>query len=237
MNDEFLTIFSKVSEAMKQASIMMEERATAIRQKTLSGDSSVADVEADEVVRLFKIRSLKLYSRTISFLSDEILKGNADKHFFLLPNARKLFDVYVRFLHLLRNCPNQGNQAITCISYQLMSYHGLKNKELYDNTIALSSNLIAREGVVFPDFKDFDYVWYLRKSGSAFSSNRDLLTEEVVNYYSNPPVKVFNGRDLVRLYGMISELAHGNPYFDYRGVYNERFWIATISLMVSAYLI
>ncbi len=188
-------------------------------------------------MRIFKVSSLKLYCNTLAFLAKEILRDDPEYFFFLLPNARKLFDVYARFIHLLKNCSTESQRALSCTAYQLMSYHSLNNQVVFDQTLSNCKNFIAKEKYQFPSFKDFNYTWYLRKSGLAFNSNRDLLEEWVIIRYTNPPIKVFKGQDLIGLYGMVSELCHGNPYFNYKGAFNERFWIATMSLMVTSYLI
>ncbi|MES2088171.1 MAG: hypothetical protein V4467_04255 [Patescibacteria group bacterium] len=230
-------IFIELSELLKRAVNLIELRIEQIENKHPESTTSKAEKEADACIRTFYVRSLKPYRDTILFLSEEIVRENEKYHFFLVPHARKLFDIYVRFLHLLENCASENQRGLACIAYQLLAYKGLRNESVYNELLSINKNLLDEEKRTFPNFIDFDYLWYLRTSGLAFKTTRDLFKVDIINKYSNPPIKIFRGQNIVELYGSISELCHGNPYYHYDSPYTERFWVATISFMVTSYLI
>ena len=236
MDDSEVTIFVNLSTLLKKAVIMLEERIKNIESKHPTPPTSSADEEADAVVRLFKARSLRVYQSTLNYIAIEIVREDPKHYFFLLPNTRRLFDIYVRFLHLLENCKNESGQALCCVAYQLKSYHGLKQEKAFNDILSDCKNLLIKESFSFPSFEKFDYKWYLA-SKLNFKSTHDLFRQEIINKYSTPPVKLFNGKDIVNLYGSVSELCHGNPYFDYEMPYNERFWVITMSFMATSYMI
>ncbi len=230
-------VFEELSELLKQAVVLLESRITQIKDKQLSPTISKVNQEADFCLREFQIKSLKTYRDTISFLSNEILNNDQQHHIFLLPNTRKLFDIYARYLHLLKNCHSDNRRALTCIAYQLLLCKDLEDKKAYDELLLSNKDLLDEERYTFVDFANFDYAWYLRHSDLAFRSTRDLFKEDIINKYSNPPVKIFKGQNIVGLYASLSEICHGNPYYYYDTPHNERFWVATVSFMVTSYVI
>ncbi len=236
MNDEKRKVFQDLSILLKQAVLIFDARIKEVEGKTPALQMAQADLEADYIVRLFTVSSLKVYRENLSFIATNITQEDELYPFYLLPIVRTLFDVYSRFLHLIEKCDSKSRQALCCLAYQLMSYNCLNNQKVFDSLLLSNSNLISKEKFTFPSFNNFDYVWY-RDSGLRFKSNHDLFKKEIINKYSNPPIKIFEGKDIVSLYGAVSEFCHGNPYYNYDGVFNERYWIATISFMITSYLI
>ena len=91
-----VVLFKKTSTALMEAVIILEQRIRDIEQATLSESS----LDESNVLKVFYKRSLDVYKDTIIHLSEQIKKENSDFDSYTLPVARKLYDIYIRFIHL-----------------------------------------------------------------------------------------------------------------------------------------
>lgn len=224
-----INVFKKVSTSLTEAVTILDQRIKDIEQATLS--QSLLD--ESNVLKVFYIRSLNVYKETIIYLSDQIQKENMDFDSYTLPVTRKLFDIYVRFIHLQEKCESDNKRALTCIAYQLQSYSFMNNKQLYEDLLILYKPVLQAGNCSFPSFNEYDYMWYLRTSGLAFKTTHELFKEDTIAKYFDRSGKGFKGVNLISIYGGISEISHGNPFYMST---NERFWVITSSLMITSFI-
>ncbi len=229
MKTDKIDLFKKSSTALTQAVTILEQRIKDIEQATLSQSST----DESNVLKVFYTLSLNVYKDTMVYLADQIQKESIDFDPFTLPVARKLYDIYVRFIHLQEKCESDNKRALTCIAYQLQSYSFMNNKQLYEELLAVYKPVLLTGNYSFPSFEEYDYMWYLRNSGLAFKNTRELFKEDIINKYFDRSGKGFKGINLIDIYGGISEISHGNPY--YRSG-NDRFWVITSSLMITSFI-
>lgn len=222
--------FKETSKILKGAVTVLEQRISDVEQSTLSRSSQ----DESNVLKVFYKRSLDVYKDTIIYLSEQIQKEATDFDNHTLPVTRKLYDIYIRFIHLQEKCDSDTERALTCIAYQLQSYSFMKNKKLYEELLILYKPIIEASNYNFPTFDKHDYIWYQRTSGLAFKGTRDLFKKEVILKYSDRSNGGFKGEKLVDIYGGISEISHGNPYYS---SINDRFWVITSSLMVTSLIL
>ncbi len=226
-------IISTQADLMRQAAVLVGERA---RQIEPLPEEKAGISDSESAIRLFRIRSLKLYQGVLEFLADEIIKEEPKRYFFLLPHVRTLLDIYSRFLHLLLKCPTDNEKALVCIAYQLNTYRNI-GEEGYKKGLEFYKDFLT---VTKPDFPQTPeaLTWrWIRSNGLAFGSKSDLLTAENIKRFSMHALDVFGANKTYEIYSHISELLHGNPYLYNDSSHNERFWIAAMSLINTAFLL
>ena len=79
------------------------------------------------------------------------------------------------------------------------------------------------------------YAWY-GNSGCKFSGNKKLLEPENIMRHAVQTREVFKVKNWYEIFAHISEIVHGNPNYQDEP-HNERFWIATMSMSTTAYMI
>ena len=230
-------VISKQIDLMGQAPSLIQER---IKWLTpVKGDPVLSD--ADSTVRIYQIQSLKRFKEILEFLAPEVRVVENKKCIYLLPNIRTLLDIYANFLHLELNCSNSDERAIMCIAHQLFIGKKLGsgdgNYKLYQEAFEIYKDVIQRTKPDFPTTPEkLSKKWM--KENKLFPASKDiLLTPENMNKFSSYSIQVFGVKKTYEIYSSISEILHGNPYYYKEESHNERFWIITMSLSTSAFLI
>lgn len=232
-------IFTTQAVSMKKAADLLEFRINLIRpDKNIQATWNASVSEKENTIRIFKQRSIRLYVDTLLYLSVEILKPEKANHFFLLPHLRTLLDVYARFLHLLVNCSNDARQALTCITYQLLTFKDINDGQHYREALSLCKDFLEEEKFNFPeDPSKLDIEWIRKNSNLMFAKRSKLLTEDNIKTHSPYSMDVFGSNKTYLIYSSLSEFLHGNPYYYTGKPHNERFWVASMSISISAFLI
>lgn len=231
-------IFLIQANLLKQASLLLGDRASQIELiERLREGISDGDREKHIAISLFKTRSLKLCKHTIDYLSDEIMRDDPKIYYFLMPHVRTLLDIYARFIHLLSSCKDDKQQALTCISYQLLSYRILEQEPLYKDTLGLYKNFLSQANFIFPEnSSDYDYEW-MKKKNLIFLKNKKLLTIDNIKKYSIYSIDIFKPKETYKIYSSFSEFLHGNPYYHGGTPHNERFWVVGMCLSILPFFI
>lgn len=228
MNEE--NIFSKQSDLMKEALTLFDERISRIKP-TANEESNISI--SDSAIRIFRIKSLKLYRDTLEFLAEEVTNTKIKNYAFLLPQVRTLLDIYAHFLHILLNCPSEAQQALTVITYQLRSFRHMKTE--FDKGLEFYKDFLAQEKPDFPKDPAMLSLSWIGENGFNFKNNSELLTPENIGRFSTETIKIFGTNKTYEIYRHFSELLHGNPY-----VYspkNERFWVVSMAIMNTSFLV
>ena len=237
--EEEKAIFKMQSDLIKEAASLIESRIDMI--DTLGAESSSLEKSEElreSVLLVFKKRSLTLYKDTLLYLSEELLTEDNRKHYFLLPQLRLLLDVYTRFLHLLENCEDENSQALTCLAYQFLTLKAIDSEAEYIETLKLNQPFLDDINFSFPaKLKDFNYYGCVKPNNLAFAKQKDILNKELISKYTTYSLDVFGGNKTYTIYSHISEIMHGNPYYYTESDQNERFWVSTMCLISSAFLI
>ncbi len=223
---------------IKQASILFDER---IKVFTPLQEEAFTISAADSAIRIYQIRALKRYKEILDFLGVEAQSEDEKKYIYLLPNVRTLLDIYANFVHLEINCPSNDDKAIFCIAHSLLIAKTLKNSNgkypYYDETFKLYKDFIARAKPDFPQNPELLSKNWMRDNKLFAAQKEILLTPANMNRFSSYSIKVFGIERTYEIYSSISEILHGNPYYYKEESYNERFWIISMCLRTSAFLI
>lgn len=159
----------------------------------------------------------------MNYLSNEIKKNDPKYFIFLIPNSRKLFDIFARLIHLLDKCPSNNYRVLTCLASQLLVLKNIENEGGFNSLIKKHDELLVLEKISFPAYSKFDYLWYRNTNNLKFSTSNKILTKEIIDKYCNHENQIFTGKDLPKIYGMFSEYLHGNPYYYLDTAHNERY--------------
>ena len=225
-------IFSKQADLFLEAADLMQNRISQIEPGKDSQDIPTEDA----AVRIFKVRSLRVYRDTLRFLAKEILKKDDRRHYFLLPHVRTQQDIYARFLHLRINCADLAAQALTCIAYQLLTYRAL-GESGYKKTLPIYKDFLIRQNFLFPEESLELTPEWVRDRNLAFVNKRKLLKPENIKDYAVYTLDVFKPSQTYEIYSYLSEFMHGNPYYYNESACNEKFWVLTMSLQTASCLI
>lgn len=228
--EEFEVISNHAKLIEKVISIVQER----INLLTPTADKVLSDEEAS--VRVYQIRSLNIYRRYLIFIAKELEKNDPESAFFLLPQVRTLIDIYSKFLHLQINAFNAKERALISIAYQLLATCAVEAPAEFDKTKLVHEKVIAGTPLERIKYKEFSYTW-MQKNNYNFYSRDRLLTEDNVNRFTVDSRELFKGQQLHRLYAAFSEYNHGNPFYGSNEPHNERYWIITMTIQMTAYLI
>ena len=232
-------IIKKQIDLIDQAVKMLEDRAIKIEEFSRSAKYSTKyDEERENIVNLFKVRSIRLYKNTLSFIGEEASNTNTRRHFFVLAQVRTLLDVYARFIHLQEKSANKDKPAAICLIYQLFTVKNLDEK-IFKEGVELSRTFISSCPLVKIPIvpKELSGNW-IKQNDMRFANRNDLLTEELIKKYSIDAVDVFGSKKTYDIYSYFSEILHGNPYYgDGSTVHNERLWVISTSIITTAYLV
>lgn len=227
-------IFSTQIGLMNEAASMLTDRASRLEP---SPEEKMSSTDADLTLRLFYIRSLRLYKDNLEYLATQASDHEPRKHYYSLFYLRTLSDIYARFLHLLHNCPTEGKRAVSCLTYQLLTYRKLGDDSVYQQGLGIHKTLIQSEGVAFPaNFSELSKTW-ADKNHLTFDKMSNLLDAKIIGRYSTDVAKIFPPQKPYEIYAHFSELAHGNPYYERGSEHNERFWLVSSSITNTAFLI
>lgn len=237
MNED--SIFSEQSRLLHVVAEILDTRIIEIEEKEKEKEKtvSISESEKSSIIAIFVIRSLKYYKDSVIFLAGEIDSPDLNRHIFATAHVRTLLDIYGRFLHLLENCRNEDERALTCISYQLLTYNKVKLFAYYRPIINLYENFLKSINFTFPtEARDLNYDWIKEKKLN-FVSYKKLLKTEKMKKYATYTLDIFSLSDFANLYSSFSEYVHGNPFLYQDSPRNERFWIASMSILISSFLI
>lgn len=214
----------------KAASIVQER----INLLTPNEENTLSDEES--AVRVYQIRSLKIYKRYLVFIAKELLKNDPEAAFFLLPQVRTLIDIYSKLLHLQINMNGSKDRALISIAHQLSAVHAAEASTAFDKTKLAYEMIIEGTPLAQITYEEFSFQW-MKRNNFHFPSRDRLLTEENVNRYAIDARELFRGKQLHRLYAAFSEYNHGNPFYGSTEQHNERYWVISMSIQMTAYLI
>lgn len=231
-------IFLIQTTLLKKGSSLLIDRANKIesREKELRFDS-IGDEEQSTIISIFKVRSLKLSADIVNHISTEIMRDDPTVHYFLMPHVRTLLEVYAHFIHLLCNCSNEKEQALTCLAYQLHTYNKLKQAPEYIKTLDLCKNFLIQSKFSFPDNPDNYSKKWIEKNKLCFKNKVELLVPDNFVKYSTNTIEVFKPQQIYSIYSGFSEFLHGNPYYYKETPHNERFWIVGTCLVILPFII
>ncbi|HMO78532.1 MAG TPA: hypothetical protein PKA42_02985 [Candidatus Paceibacterota bacterium] len=185
-------------------------------------------------ITLFLVRSLGLWVRVLRFTANKIRLTDNDEHYFALSNMRTLTDVFGRIIGLLEK-DDDDVRAIMCILYILYTASKLDDVA-YQEWLKMYVDYPALQEVKVPaTAKECDWRWY-KNSGYLFAGNNSVLTEEILKKYTVETSKVFSNKSTYEIFTHLSEALHGNPMY-HRQAHNERFWLASMSISLTANLI
>lgn len=235
-------VFTAQSELMKTGIALIVSRAEAIEQK-LSAHSDGPDKIREMAIYLFTAKSLRLYAATLVYLSGEILSHDEQKYVFLLPNVRTLLEIHARFLDLNVNCHDDEQRALRCIHYHLFKVASLRlpeptRTETYTTILEGYRPFLQKVGIMFPDKpEELTYKKWLEDRGHSFTRMNEVLIPDNIKKFCVLTQNVFGGASIYDMYSYFSELVHGNPYLSLGSPYNERFWVTSVSITTTAFLI
>ena len=229
--------FSQCSELIKRAAKLIEGQISQIEERE-HNTAFVSSWEAQRsaAVQIFRVRSLQLYRDTLLFLAGQILDADWKHHYFLLPHVRTLLDIYARFIHLFERCEGFDKQALTCIAYQVITVKTLNSEAAYQTTLMTVDQFLQKIGFAFPGFEDLKFSW-IKNQNLHFAKRDELLTTENMKKYSTYTLDIFKPSNTYDIYSYLSEFMHGNPYYYNETPYNERFWVASMTLSTTAFLL
>lgn len=193
------------------------------------------DKERIHAVTIFKARSLKQYRHILRFLAGELINNEEGRHYFSLPHLRTIFDIYARLLHLSVSCVNDDQRALICIAYHVYSSSGFE--ETYATSLDTYKEFLSNMDVVFPISANEMNYRVLQKKHLVFGSPKQLLSEENIKSFAPYSSDIFGANNSYGLYANFSEHLHGNPYLFNSNAHNERFWIAALAIVYTAFLI
>ena len=231
-------IFKTQANFIKQAAELIEERAKAIEKIEKEAKYNIEfESEKKAAIGIFKVRSIRLCRDTLLYIANEVIRDDPKIGFFLLPHARTILDVYARFIHLLENCSDEDKQALVCIAYQLLLPKYIDSEIEYQKTFNLYKKFFKQTNSNFPtDLASYSKTW-VKNNNLNFADMRSLLTTNNIKKYSLNVNSVFGVEETYRIYSGFSEFLHGNPYYYNESPHNERFWVVSICLSMTAFLI
>lgn len=229
-------VFSYHSDLITRGADLIEDRALQIEaSRRSSSDPDITDVR-NNIIAIFKSKSLKKYAETLRFLAGEILSEDPVRYSYLLPHGRTLMDIHARFLHLVINCRDENRQALCCIAMQLSACARIKDSSSYIETLAIYQDFLDSTNTTFPtNASEVSWYWFKDK-GYGFASANSMLTSENIRRYSVYSKETFDTKNTYDIYSHVSEVLHGNPFY-YNEPHNERFWIMAIAEWTTAFLI
>lgn len=212
-------------------------KAGAIIQKRIDLLTPVIEIGNDEeAARLYQVRSLDIFKRFLTYISNELKKNDAESAFFLIPHVRTLMDIYSKFLHLQINAQDDKTRALISIGNQLLA---AKNAELvkeFNDIKSVYCHIINGSILEAVEYENYSFNW-MQKNNLNFYKRDLLLTEANVNRFAINTGELFKGQHLHKLYSAFSELNHGNPFYGSNQPHNERFWVISMTIQFTAYLI
>lgn len=225
-------------ELLERAIIILESRAREIEKNEKGRTcSSSAESEMKAVIGAFKVRSIILCKDTLSYVAKEITRKEPKIGYFLLPHVRTVLDVYARFVHLLENCSNESEQAMTCIAYQLLLTKYLNSETEYLKCLDINKNFLNQAPTHFPlTLSGYGKTW-VKNNKLAFARMDTLLTPENMKKYALEADAVFGTDRTYEIYSALSEYLHGNPNYYVNSPHNEKFWVISLSTSVLAFFI
>ena len=231
-------IFSIHADLMQRAAAIIDSRIEEIEQTGKSRTyPSEVEAESDALIGLFTVRSLQLYRDTLSFIASEVMHEDHKHHRFLLPHGRTLLDIHARFLHLLDKCSDKNSRALTCLCYAMLTSKDVGNEGEYVKWLQeVSPNLLKYMKIDFPNISELNFSW-VKKNGFGFAKRSELLTPEIIKKYSDETVRVFSPERTYKIYSHLSELLHGNPYYYTEDSHNERFWVVSMGVTTTGFII
>lgn len=237
LNQNEESIFLTQINLLDQAISLLQDRVSQLEAlEKLKKLISNADKERSACVAIFKIRSIKFFIDTISYLVFESKRTDRKVHFFMLPNIRTLINVHANFLRLLE-VDSEDRQALICISYQLLTTKKLRNDVEYARVLDMHKNFLATQTIIFPNsLEDFTSKW-MYEQHLTLGKMDQLLEANVIKKYSLNVINIFTPKEPYRIYSALSEFLHANPYYYYEDPHNERFWIIACSMSTTAFLI
>ena len=222
---------------MHSAAALCYGQADRIHKMGQGLDKSNPVIERSKIATLmFYSRSLKVYADTLRYLSEQV-ETRTDQGIFLLPNLRGLIDIYARCLQVvILSEKHDCTDAITCVGYQLISYKFLKDYSSYQETLNFYRPLLQNVSFEFPHQADLNYRWLKAKKVN-FWSNDTILTVNNIKDHSVYTDEVFGADKYYEIYSYLSGISHGNPYTYYNSSRSEIFWIISMGVYNSAFLI
>jgi len=225
-------LFIELSQAIRNSSDLFDARISLIENNILNHENA----EADSCVKVFLIRSLKKFRDTVLFIS-VATKDFKDADFVhVLSSVRTLLDIYCRILFLLESS-GYNQMALICTAYQLTSLRDINDEKLHNDGLRFIKSVINEEKYIFPEYNKWDYIWYSRKSNLNFKTTRDMFIPEIIQKHSPLPKRLFTGENFCQIYGHISEICHGNPYYYNENESNEKYWSVSMTIMAISYVI
>ena len=239
-----LELFKAQINILEKAAIMLNDRKRKMEHTARSNQyNSKYDSEMESAIQIFLIRSLTFYNDIISYiiLSYSILLEEDEiddkMYFFMLPNIRTLLDIYAKFMHLLEECKNKKEQALVCIACQLLLSKYLNSEEEYKDIRSLYDSFLENTKPQIPlKIFEFSKKW-VKNNNLRFAEIPKLLTTNNIKKYSLNVRDVFGSDEMHNIYGTLSEYLHGNPFYYIEDSHNEKFWVISYSVIITAYFI
>jgi len=231
-------IFQKHSQILKQAVLILENRISQIEEKAKDAKySSLAYEERENVISIFKIRSLRFYKDTLFYISETLNNDSFQGYVFVLPNIRTLIDIYGKFIHLLEKCSDEDQQAMVCFALQLLVSKSLDSEVEYQKMLGICSNFLAKKNYVFPSNVNMYGRKWVKNNKLSFDTMDKILTPQNMKKYSRDVFNIFGTDKHYAIFSYFSELVHGNPYCYTGKDQNEKFWVVSMSMSITAFLI
>ncbi|MFT5360017.1 MAG: hypothetical protein ACI88L_000491 [Candidatus Paceibacteria bacterium] len=216
---------------IKEASLLLKSRIKEIENLTVPEDK---DLVVDAALRVFKVRSINAFVRTLDYLCGVIDSGD-EAAFYNFLNSRILFDIYSRFLYLEDKYTNDDERVLPCMGLQLYTASKIDDSG-YNLMLIDYEELFLKKGIDLPQNPKELSKRKLRKFGMFFPLISDILTTEKMKEFMRETVGVINPKSTYAIYSHLSELLHGNPYY-HDSPHNEIFWTIGLTMSNSLLLI
>ena len=219
------------AELIKRSTFIIQNRVDLLSQ------ISESEFSNEEIaIRVYQTRSLMFYKRFLTYISREMSNNDPESAYFLILQTRTLMDIYSRFLHLEINLIDDKARSLVCIAVQLLAAHAAESRPTFNEVKAQYAEAIAKSPISEVEFDQYSFDW-VRNNGLNFPSRSKILTEENVNRFAIDTKEQFKGQQLYKLYAAFSEYGHANPFYGNDQPHNEKYWVITVSIQMTAYLI